>query len=84
VVTGLVPAISTSLNAEAWAVVWKQDGGKVRDFLLSFGFSASPEEALSKVEARVKHDPRFRREHGGGVFYPIPVHLNLPVPSAVR
>jgi hypothetical protein len=76
--------VTEALSNQAWAVVWKQDGRAVRDFLLSFGLSTSPEEAMSKVESRLKNDPRFRRDYGGGVFYPVALHINVPVPPAGR
>ncbi len=56
----------------------------VKDFLLTFGFSASEEEAMERVRERLKHDPRFRREWSGGVFYAVALHANVPVPPAGR
>lgn len=71
---------SPSLSRGAWAVIWKGDGRSVRDFLLSFGLSSSPEAAMAKVELRLAGDDRFRRKSAGGVFYPVAVHINLAVP----
>lgn len=51
---------------------------------MSFGLSFSAAEALDKVERRLQNDPLFRRDHGGGVFYAVPLHYNVPVPPAGR
>ena len=72
--------VCEALSHEAWAVVWRGDGRGVKDFLWSFGLSGSAEEALAKVEARLSADPFFRRRWSGGVFYPLRIDLNVPVP----
>ena len=65
---------------QAWAIVWKEDKTSVlKDFIISFGLCPSKEEALGKVEARLKADPLFRRKHAGGVFYALSAHDGLPV-----
>ncbi len=70
--------VARRLKEAAWAVVWKEeDTSCFRDFLLTFGLSASAEEAMAKVERRLTADPRFRRQHAGGTFYPVPIHMGV-------
>ena len=44
-----------------------------------FGLSATAEEALEKVEGRLRGDPFFRRRYSGGVFKVVPYHLGIAV-----
>lgn len=68
-------------DGEAWAVFWKEDGtSHFRDFIVTFGYSISEQQAMERVAARLKGDPFFARENGGGTFFPVPVHAGIAVP----
>jgi len=80
---------------EDWAIVWKADGESrfsTKDPLLTFGWSASAEEAMAKVDhalrfgtvGPLRSPEEFRRTFAGGTFYPLLVSLNRQVPGGRR
>lgn len=71
---------------EQWAVIWKRYGrSEFKDWLLSFGFSGSRDEAVSKIEKAMRFGtiaPRrtpdeFRRAVEGGHMLVVPIHLGV-------
>lgn len=70
-----------ALREEGWAVFWKAEGtSHFRDFLVTFGYAVSAEQAMERVATRLRNDPFFARENAGGTFYPVPAHAGIQVP----
>lgn len=67
--------------AAVWTVLYKEYGKPHPvSYMISFGYSRSPEEALSRVEIKLSADPFWKKKHAGGVFYALNTGVFLRVP----